>query len=279
MPGVPDFYQGTEFWDLSLVDPDNRRPVDFAARAAALASLETPDWAKLVQNWPNGHLKLAWTRHLLKLRTELGRRVRRRRLPAAASERTASRPRHRLCAAAWPRRRDRRGRQIIRAVHRKAAGPGRAAKPLMARSTSSGYSVEALPSDELRLSAALPASAGRGAEGEIHRRAEAGAKARSRCEPETRKAARDRRPDGLADVVPTTKVGSLLRACIDGPENSLPTSLRNLPLQIFRRCKAQQIACISRVWSAADCRDCGSRPAPLRQIAATATAASTSTLT
>ena len=29
MPGVPDFYQGTEFWDLSLVDPDNRRPVDF----------------------------------------------------------------------------------------------------------------------------------------------------------------------------------------------------------------------------------------------------------
>ena len=35
-PGVPDFFQGTEFWDLSLVDPDNRRPVDFAARAAAL---------------------------------------------------------------------------------------------------------------------------------------------------------------------------------------------------------------------------------------------------
>ena len=35
MPGVPDFYQGTEFWDFSLVDPDNRRPVDFAERAAA----------------------------------------------------------------------------------------------------------------------------------------------------------------------------------------------------------------------------------------------------
>ena len=34
MPGVPDFYQGTEFWDLSLVDPDNRRPVDFTERAA-----------------------------------------------------------------------------------------------------------------------------------------------------------------------------------------------------------------------------------------------------
>jgi (1->4)-alpha-D-glucan 1-alpha-D-glucosylmutase len=71
VPGVPDFYQGTEFWDLSLVDPDNRRPVNFAERTAALASSGKPDWASLVQNWPNGHVKLAWTRHLLRLRTEL----------------------------------------------------------------------------------------------------------------------------------------------------------------------------------------------------------------
>jgi (1->4)-alpha-D-glucan 1-alpha-D-glucosylmutase len=71
MPGVPDFYQGTEFWDLSLVDPDNRRPVDFAERASVLASLQAPNWESLAQNWSNGHLKLAWTRHLLKLRTEL----------------------------------------------------------------------------------------------------------------------------------------------------------------------------------------------------------------
>ena len=71
LPGVPDFYQGTEFWDLSLVDPDNRRPVDFAARQAALASLEAPDWHGLIKTWPNGQLKLAWTRHLLKLRNEL----------------------------------------------------------------------------------------------------------------------------------------------------------------------------------------------------------------
>jgi (1->4)-alpha-D-glucan 1-alpha-D-glucosylmutase len=40
-PGVPDFYQGTEMWDLSLVDPDNRRPVDYTQRAAALAAFET----------------------------------------------------------------------------------------------------------------------------------------------------------------------------------------------------------------------------------------------
>jgi (1->4)-alpha-D-glucan 1-alpha-D-glucosylmutase len=71
MPGVPDFYQGTEFWDLSLVDPDNRRPVDFAERATVLASVENPDWESLAQHWPDGHIKLAWTRHLLKLRTEL----------------------------------------------------------------------------------------------------------------------------------------------------------------------------------------------------------------
>jgi (1->4)-alpha-D-glucan 1-alpha-D-glucosylmutase len=45
--------------------------VDFAERAAVLASADKPDWASLVQHWPDGHVKLAWTRHLLKLRTEL----------------------------------------------------------------------------------------------------------------------------------------------------------------------------------------------------------------
>ena len=70
MPGVPDFYQGTEGWDLSLVDPDNRRPVDFGARAEALAKMEMPDWAMLKEHWPNGHIKLALTRKLLKLREE-----------------------------------------------------------------------------------------------------------------------------------------------------------------------------------------------------------------
>jgi (1->4)-alpha-D-glucan 1-alpha-D-glucosylmutase len=46
-PGVPDIYQGTELWDLSLVDPDNRRPVDFAARRALLAELVKRDDAEL----------------------------------------------------------------------------------------------------------------------------------------------------------------------------------------------------------------------------------------
>ena len=47
-PGVPDLYQGTECWDFSLVDPDNRRPVDFSARQAALAAGDAPAgcWAR-----------------------------------------------------------------------------------------------------------------------------------------------------------------------------------------------------------------------------------------
>ncbi len=71
MPGVPDFYQGTELWDFSLVDPDNRRPVDFGTRARLLEALERPDWNRLALDWPSGHLKFAWTRHLLRLRTEM----------------------------------------------------------------------------------------------------------------------------------------------------------------------------------------------------------------
>ena len=37
---MPDFYQGTELWDFSLVDPDNRRPVDYARRRALLAEID-----------------------------------------------------------------------------------------------------------------------------------------------------------------------------------------------------------------------------------------------
>ncbi len=72
LPGMPDFYQGTELYDFSLVDPDNRRPVDFDDRANVLAEVgEAPDWQSLSQHWRDGHIKLAWTRQLLKLRNEL----------------------------------------------------------------------------------------------------------------------------------------------------------------------------------------------------------------
>jgi (1->4)-alpha-D-glucan 1-alpha-D-glucosylmutase len=65
VPGVPDLYQGTEFWDFSLVDPDNRRPVDFAARAAALGDADLP---VLAAEWRNGRIKQALIAELLALR-------------------------------------------------------------------------------------------------------------------------------------------------------------------------------------------------------------------
>ena len=56
-PGVPDLYQGAEFWDLSLVDPDNRRPVDYAARQKALEQEADP--AALLATWRSGRVKQA----------------------------------------------------------------------------------------------------------------------------------------------------------------------------------------------------------------------------
>ena len=67
IPGVPDFYQGTEFWDLSLVDPDNRRQVNFAARQQALES-DRGDWNELAKTWRDGLIKFVLTRRLLQLR-------------------------------------------------------------------------------------------------------------------------------------------------------------------------------------------------------------------
>ena len=54
-PGTPDLYQGTELWDLSLVDPDNRRPVDYDARRAALGRASAP--GDLLSDWRSGALK------------------------------------------------------------------------------------------------------------------------------------------------------------------------------------------------------------------------------
>ena len=69
IPGVPDFYQGTERWDFSLVDPDNRRPVDFAARARMLDAPVEP-LAGLAPDWRDGRIKQALTHRLLKLRQD-----------------------------------------------------------------------------------------------------------------------------------------------------------------------------------------------------------------
>lgn len=65
-PGVPDLYQGTEFWDFSLVDPDNRRPVDFKARQQALRTRGMP--AALLEHWRDGRVKQAVIARALSLR-------------------------------------------------------------------------------------------------------------------------------------------------------------------------------------------------------------------
>ncbi len=65
-PGVPDLYQGTEFWDLSLVDPDNRRPVDWPERREALEAAAPP--ATLLEHWQDGRVKQAILARALALR-------------------------------------------------------------------------------------------------------------------------------------------------------------------------------------------------------------------
>jgi (1->4)-alpha-D-glucan 1-alpha-D-glucosylmutase len=72
LPGIPDFYQGTEFWDLSFVDPDNRRLVDFAARQSSMSEMaDHPDWGDFANRWPDGRIKLALIRRLLDFRQRL----------------------------------------------------------------------------------------------------------------------------------------------------------------------------------------------------------------
>jgi maltooligosyltrehalose synthase len=79
-PGTPDFFQGTELFEATLTDPDNRRTVDFAAREALLSSLPSlqteaselaPRVEEMLVDWADGRLKLHVIRSLLHLRREL----------------------------------------------------------------------------------------------------------------------------------------------------------------------------------------------------------------
>ena len=69
-PGVPDIYQGNEIWDFSLVDPDNRRPVDYKLRAEMLSCLSTKTPEELLQNWADGRIKMFLTQRALHFRGE-----------------------------------------------------------------------------------------------------------------------------------------------------------------------------------------------------------------
>jgi (1->4)-alpha-D-glucan 1-alpha-D-glucosylmutase len=73
-PGIPDLYQGCELWDLSLADPDNRRPVDYVARGKGVkeftSNAEGSSLPLLLSRWPDGRIKLYLTTLLLRFRKE-----------------------------------------------------------------------------------------------------------------------------------------------------------------------------------------------------------------
>ena len=78
LPGMPDFYRGTELWDFNLVDPDNRRPVDYDARRHRLKKLreaadkDLPSFSQdLAARWPDPDVKLWITSASLHTRREL----------------------------------------------------------------------------------------------------------------------------------------------------------------------------------------------------------------
>ena len=69
-PGVPDIYQGNEIWDFSLVDPDNRRPVDYQKRRAMLEALPNTTPEEMLRTWSDGRIKLFITQRLLRSRRD-----------------------------------------------------------------------------------------------------------------------------------------------------------------------------------------------------------------
>jgi len=69
-PGVPDLYQGGELWDFSLVDPDNRRPVDYGRRVALLKEMTSLTAAQVMDRSDEGLPKLWVVHHSLQLRKE-----------------------------------------------------------------------------------------------------------------------------------------------------------------------------------------------------------------
>jgi (1->4)-alpha-D-glucan 1-alpha-D-glucosylmutase len=71
-PGIPDIYQGSEGFDLSFVDPDNRRPIDFESRAEMVEFIGITELGAMTEGWKNGAMKL----HLLRCGLALRHRAR-----------------------------------------------------------------------------------------------------------------------------------------------------------------------------------------------------------
>jgi (1->4)-alpha-D-glucan 1-alpha-D-glucosylmutase len=67
-PGVPDFYQGCELWNLTLVDPDNRALIDWSGKPGFAEAVRRKTWHELLRDWKDGGVKLRLTEELLRLR-------------------------------------------------------------------------------------------------------------------------------------------------------------------------------------------------------------------
>ena len=99
-PGVPDIYQGNELWDFSLVDPDNRRPVDYIRRQQMFESIRVwgndPDAlsiGRLLETPEDGRLKMYLIWRTLCLRQQQARSLSARRIPAVSGGRRESQTR------------------------------------------------------------------------------------------------------------------------------------------------------------------------------------------
>ena len=95
-PGVPDTYQGTELWDFSLVDPDNRRPVDYARRQRMLRELQATPWrpGTTAAPWPRSSSPARKT-GALSCTSPRWPSTAAARIPGCLPPGTISRPRHR----------------------------------------------------------------------------------------------------------------------------------------------------------------------------------------
>ncbi len=107
-PGVPDIYQGNEIWDFSLVDPDNRQPVDYEIRRQMLVSLGKSKPEELWNQWADGRIKMFLTESLLRFRRDQADLFRTGSyLPLAVTGAFAN------CAVAFAREQDGRGIVVI----------------------------------------------------------------------------------------------------------------------------------------------------------------------
>ena len=153
-PGVPDIYQGCELWDLSLVDPDNRRAVDYREREAALAKLgprlEAEEeraelFEALLATWRDGRIKLAMTALLLGAPARARRAFRRGRLSSRSRRPARTRTGPSVSSAPPASAASRSWRRVFRRCGKRSRTGGRGRNCLRASGSTSCAGVGSTP--------------------------------------------------------------------------------------------------------------------------------------